>query len=97
MKPDLHTTFATPVTGKSIWVLRAERLLQQACGEAGDTLDAIAIVSAALTALRVDLGELPESEMDGYSFPGEDDNDEPHRYHDMQHGWPCRANAMRRG
>lgn len=47
------------------WGARAESLLKQALSEVRDGIDAIPTVSAALTALRIEAGELPESEMAG--------------------------------
>lgn len=55
------------------WSLRAQRLLEKAIGEvrdgAGDPLDTL---SAAIASLRIECGELPAEELDGYPFPGED-------------------------
>jgi hypothetical protein len=48
---------------------RAERLLEQALEEVRDGVDAIPTVSAAMTALRIEAGELGADAMDGYPFP----------------------------
>lgn len=56
----------------SIWSDRAVRLLNEALDQIRDDEDATPAVGAALAALRIELGELPESELDGYPFPGED-------------------------
>lgn len=53
---------------------RVERLLGQALEEVRDGIDAIPIVSAALTALRVEAGELGTDALDGYPFPDEAPN-----------------------
>lgn len=37
--------------------------------------DAIPAVSAALVCLRIEVGEVPESEMEGSRFPGEEDDE----------------------
>jgi hypothetical protein len=44
-------------------------LLEQALVQS--SLDAIPTVEAALAALRIEAGELPAEELDGYPFPGE--------------------------
>ena len=54
------------------WGVRAERLMEQALGEARDGDDAIPTVTAALTALRIEAGDLPPDAMDGFPFPGEE-------------------------
>lgn len=56
----------------SVWGSRAERLLEQALGEVLSSIDAIPTVDAALAALRIEAGELPADELDGYPFPGEE-------------------------
>lgn len=61
-----------PSTETAIWSARAERLLEQALYEIRSGDDAIPTVDAALAALRVEAGELPPDEMDGYPFPGEE-------------------------
>lgn len=55
----------------SIWSDRAARLLEQAVSQIRDDEDAIPVVGAALAALRIEVGELPEDELEGYPFPGE--------------------------
>lgn len=60
----------------SVWSARAERLLEQALSETRDGIDSIPTVDAALTALRIEAGEVPADAMDGYHFPGEDDSDD---------------------
>jgi hypothetical protein len=45
------------------WALRAKHLLEQALAEIRDGVDAIPTVSAALAALRIEVGELPASEL----------------------------------
>lgn len=55
---------------------RAKRLLEQAADEIDSGIDALITVSAAVACLKIDAGELPESEMDGYEFPGEDQDDD---------------------
>ena len=74
--------------GMTIWSDRAERLLEQAIGEVHDGTEPIIIVSAALAALRVDIGELPASELDGYPFPGEPEDES---------GCTCPAELRARG
>lgn len=54
-----------------LWGHRAETLLERALHVLRSDLDALPLMSAAETALRIQAGELPESEMDGYQFPGE--------------------------
>ena len=56
---------------RSIWARRAERLLEQALDEVRDDVDALVTVSAAEAALRIEAGELPASELEGYPFPDE--------------------------
>jgi hypothetical protein len=63
-----------PPAEATIWGTRAERLLEQALDEVRSGADAIPAVDAALTALRIEAGQVPEDEMDGYRFPGEDDD-----------------------
>jgi hypothetical protein len=53
------------------WGLRAERLLERALYALRGGSDPLPLMSAAETAYRILLGELPESVMDGYPFPGE--------------------------
>lgn len=55
---------------QELWAARAKRLLEQALYEIDDR-DVLPIVTAAETALRIQVGELPPSELDGYPFPGE--------------------------
>lgn len=64
---------ATNCTGltASAWGVRAERLLEQALSDVRDGVDAIPVVTAALTALRAETGDVPPDDMDGYTFPGE--------------------------
>ena len=55
-----------------IWGLRAQRLLEQAIDEVRNGKDdAVGTVSAAEAALRIESGELPAEELEGYPFPGE--------------------------
>lgn len=54
------------------WSVRGERLLERALSEVRDDEDAIATVSAAVQALRIDAGEADPATMDDYPFPGED-------------------------
>jgi len=54
-----------------IWADRAVSLLEEAIGLIARNEDAIGTVSAALAALRIEAGELPADELDGYPFPGE--------------------------
>lgn len=60
---------------RDIWAVRAERLLEIALDECHNGLDAIPTVVAALSALRIECGELPESGMEGYPFPNEEEMD----------------------
>ncbi|WP_242892544.1 hypothetical protein [Actinomadura litoris] len=56
-----------------IWSLRAQRLLEKAVGEVRDNHgDPLETLSAATAALRIECGELPAAELEGYPFPGED-------------------------
>jgi hypothetical protein len=61
-----------PGTGP-VWHVRAERLAQQVLGLVQDGTDALPEVSALEAVLRIEAGELPESAMEGYPFPGEED------------------------
>lgn len=56
---------------RSDWGSRAERLLEAALDMLRSKGDPLSLINAAETALRIDAGDLPESEMDGYPFPGE--------------------------
>lgn len=47
------------MTGTETWGACAERLLEQALDEVRDRVDAIGTVDGALTALRIEAGELP--------------------------------------
>lgn len=47
------------------------RLLGEAARQIRDDGNAIPVVGAALAALRIEAGELPEDELEGYPFPGE--------------------------
>jgi hypothetical protein len=61
-----------PDTGaRSLWNLRAERILEDALGRIEED-DVIPELSAAMACLRIDAGELSAHEMDSYWFPGED-------------------------
>lgn len=59
---------------EALWMGRARGLLQEALGaldgDSGD--DVLVAISAADAAYRVAIGELPEDEMDGFQFPGEE-------------------------
>ena len=58
---------------RTIWTVRAERLLEQALSEVRTgTQDPIPTISAALAALKVEYGELAAGDMDSYPFPDED-------------------------
>ncbi|MEU6709908.1 hypothetical protein ABZ897_00400 [Nonomuraea sp. NPDC046802] len=59
----------------TVWAVRAERLLDQAFDEVHSGIDAIPTVSAALAVLRIECGDLPAADMDGYPFPDEEAND----------------------
>lgn len=61
---------------EELWIGRAGRLLEEALSLI-DGEDVLPLVSAADAALRIAYGELPESEMDEYPFPGEP---EPERF-----------------
>lgn len=78
----------TPNHTAAVWSARAERLLEQALSETRDGIDAIPTVDAALTALRIEAGEVSADVMDGYPFPGEDASDE---------GCACPADLAARG
>jgi hypothetical protein len=56
---------------RAIWGIRAERLLEKALYVLRSDEDPLPLMSAAETSYRILLGELPESEMDGYPFPSE--------------------------
>lgn len=58
----------------TVWTGRAERLLEQALDDARSGVDAIPTATAALAALRIEAGEMPATELDGYPFPGEDED-----------------------
>lgn len=60
----------------SAWAVRAERLLEKALEELRGGYDAIPTVCAAAIVLGIEAGDIPEWEMDGFPFPGEDDADE---------------------
>jgi hypothetical protein len=60
------------MTDEPTWATRAERLLEQALDEVRGGIDALPTISAADAALRIEAGEMPASELDGYPFPGED-------------------------
>jgi hypothetical protein len=53
------------------WSTRTERLLKAALRTFQDGEDPLPLISAAETACRISVGELPAAEMDGYPFPGE--------------------------
>ena len=54
------------------WGSRAEQLLEQALDEVRNGIDAISTAELALVCLRIEDGSLPEDEVDGYTFPGEE-------------------------
>lgn len=54
------------IESRGLWGARAEALLALALSEAQDDIDAIPTTSAALAALQIEVGELPESELDGW-------------------------------
>lgn len=56
---------------RSIWLVRAERLLTCAIGEVQDETDALETISAAVACLKIAYGELPPEELVNYPFPGE--------------------------
>lgn len=64
------------VPGESIWTARAARLLEQALDEIHSEADPLVTMDLARAALLIEAGELPASEVDGFPFPGEDDEDE---------------------
>lgn len=55
-----------------LWTHRAELLLEQALGELLGNHDPIPTITAALMALRIECGEEPADQMDGYPFPEEE-------------------------
>lgn len=57
---------------ESIWGDRAERLLEAALDKLRSGEEAWMEISAAEAALRIEAGDLPAEELDGYPFPGED-------------------------
>jgi hypothetical protein len=65
-----------PDIDRSIWGRRAEQLLRQALDEVLSDVDALASVGAAEAALRIQAGELPEGELEGFPFPGEEERPE---------------------
>jgi hypothetical protein len=56
-----------------IWSDRAARLLDTALHRLNAGHDPLPEISAAEMALRIEAGERSPSEMDGYPFPGEDE------------------------
>lgn len=58
------------------WAIRAERLLEAALDALRSKHDPLPLISAAETALRIDVGELTDLAMDGYPFIGEDNSPE---------------------
>lgn len=56
---------------ESIWIDRAARLLDAAAGKLRSGEEAWMEISAAEAALKIDAGELPAEELEGYPFPGE--------------------------
>lgn len=56
---------------RGIWGVRARRLVEQALYEMDDN-DVIGTLEAAIACLRIEMRELPESELDGYPFPDEE-------------------------
>ncbi|GAA0970051.1 hypothetical protein GCM10009555_018290 [Acrocarpospora macrocephala] len=67
----------TKLTGaEPDWNVRTERLLEAALYALRSEEDPLPLISAAETACRISVGELPAAEMDGYPFPGEDSGPE---------------------
>jgi hypothetical protein len=60
---------------RSIWSVRAEHLLEKALGEVIDGLDAIGTVDLVLTVLRIEADEMPADEVEGYPWPGEEEDE----------------------
>jgi len=52
----------------SQWGNRAKDLLLQAADEVDSGIDAIGTVDLALTCLRIEAGEIPESDLEDYDF-----------------------------
>lgn len=72
------------------WIGRAERLLEAALYTLRSDGDPLPLMGAAEMALRVGYGEVPEGAMDGYQFPGEDNEDD-------QDGCTCPPGLKERG
>lgn len=85
--PARRTEEAVSETATSVWVERAEKLLEDALGRI-DREDVIGTIAAAEACLRIDCGELPESELADYPFPDEDDDES---------GCTCPAELRERG
>jgi hypothetical protein len=60
---------------RSVWSIRAERLAEQVLAEIKGNLDALPSVSLLQAVLRIEAGELPESEMDGCRWDGEEEDE----------------------
>lgn len=65
----------TRIRDEARWFTRAELLLDDALSEmrqpSASIDDVIVSATAALAAIRIAMGELPPSELDGFPFPGE--------------------------
>lgn len=57
---------------QSVWDKRAEHLAEQVLHEIQDNADALITVDLLTVVLRIRANEVPESELDGYTFPGEE-------------------------
>jgi hypothetical protein len=65
---------AQEYTERTIWSIRAERLLNEALGQIESPDDVLSLISAADACIRIDLGEKPEDDLYGYPFPDEDED-----------------------
>jgi hypothetical protein len=55
-------------------IRKAEHLAETALSQIRDGIDAIPVLDAAIAQLRIDAGELPADELDGYSCDCDDDD-----------------------